>query len=110
MPVHQLQTTVTNAIDRLDLHATAPTLLLELQGRLGKLGAEALRLTANGRRPFRPDVHWGDALGNLMFTVLSLADQTGVDLNDAVTAAITRLEDSVNREQVRQSSKQPDWP
>lgn len=112
--VHHLHTTVTDAIDRLDLHATAPTLLLDLQERLGKLSAEALRLTIHGRRPMRPDAGWERALGDLMFTMISIADQTGVDLERAVQIAIADLEQQAGAPTRRQPTnpvrQDKGWP
>ncbi len=67
--------------DAADLHATAPTLLLELQTLLGALAATATTGTERGRRPFRPPGDWPQRLGELAFGVYLLADQTGVDLD-----------------------------
>lgn len=78
-------------VDRLDMHATAPALLLDLQDRLGELAREALRITNNGRRPFRPGPGWEGALGDLAFAVMSLADQTGVDLEQALQGVLMRM-------------------
>lgn len=89
--MRNLQATVAQTVDRLDMHATAPALLLDLQGRLGDLAREALRITENGRRPFRPSPAWGGALAEVAFAVLSLADQTGVDVEEAVAQCVARL-------------------
>ena len=79
-----LTTAVANAIDRAALGASAPALLLEAQAHLGLLAARASQLTNRGVRPFRPDAAWTEALGQLAFTIYNLADQTGVDVEEAV--------------------------
>jgi hypothetical protein len=89
--MRELQRMVTDAADRLSLHATAPTMLLELQARLGGLAAEVLHATENGRRPYRPSPSWEPALGELAFALINLADQTGVDLDQAVRIAVDRF-------------------
>ena len=86
-----MQATVAQTVDRLEMHATATALLLDLQGRLGDLSREALRITGNGRRPFRPTAGWESTLAEVAFAVLSLADQTGIDLEQALGQAVARM-------------------
>jgi hypothetical protein len=81
-----LLSAVTTAADAAGRHATAPTMLLEVQTLVGRLAAVALAGTEHGRRPFRADAEWDAALGALGFALYNLADQTGVD----VTAGILR--------------------
>ncbi len=89
--MHELQRLVADTADRLGLHASAATLLVDLQVRLGTLGAEVVRGTEHGRRPFRLTPGWEPILGDLAFALVSLADQTGVDVDRAVRAAADRL-------------------
>jgi hypothetical protein len=89
------------------LGATAPALLLEVQAQLGLLSALAGQLTDRGRRPFRPDAAWTDAIARLAFSVYNLADQTGVDV-DAVTRALANQVIDAN---VSASAAEPvAWP
>lgn len=98
------------------MHAPAPALLLDMQERLGSLSREALRLTAGGRRPFRPSPGWEGALGELAFAVLSLADQTGVDLEQALYGTVNRYSQRAGHRPAPpppQSAQRPppdDWP
>ena len=89
--MHDVQRLVAETSDRLGLHSTAPNLLLDLQVRLGSLAAEVLRATQHGRRPFRPSAAWDQVLGDVAFTLVNLADQTGVDLDRAIRAAAEQL-------------------
>ncbi len=104
--MRELQRIVTEAADRLGLHATAPTMLLDLQVRLGALAAEILHATENGRRPYRPAPGWDLALGDLAFALVNLADQTGVDLDQAVRIVVDRL----YRSGVAQRQTEAGWP
>ena len=98
--MQELQRLVAEAADRLGLHAPPPTLLLELQARVGAMADEAVRATEHGRRPFRPTRDWETLLGDLAFAVLTLADQTGVDTDRAVrTAAEVRYRTAQQRSQ-----------
>jgi peptidoglycan/LPS O-acetylase OafA/YrhL len=76
---------VAHSADAAGLHAPVPTLLLELQTLLGGLAAAVAVGTERGRRPFRPGPDWPDRLGELAYGLYLLADQTGVDVGEAVT-------------------------
>lgn len=82
----ELSQVVAQSADVADLHAPVPTLLLELQTLLGTLTATVAAETKRGRAPFRPGPDWGARLGELAYGVYLLADQTGVDVAQAVTA------------------------
>jgi hypothetical protein len=102
-----LQARVAQTADTADLHATAPTLLLELQSLLGALAARVTSDTERGRRPFRPGPEWGHRLGELAYGVYLLADQTGVDVAGAVEATAQHLEQ--RGKQVKEA-EQHGWP
>lgn len=90
--MREVQTKVAQAADKLGLHANAPSLTLTLLSEIGRLSDEVLAATANGRRPFRPTEGWEQRLADLAFTVINLADQTGVDLATALDGTIARHE------------------
>ena len=84
---------VARSSDAAGLSAPGPTLLLELQSRLGALTATVTAQTDRGRRPFRPGPDWPARLGELAYGVYLLADQTGVDVAQAVVATARGLHD-----------------
>lgn len=88
-----LQTRVAESADAADLHAPVPTLLLELQTVLGALTATVTAATERGRRPFRPGPDWQGRLGELAYGVYLLADQTGVNVTDAVSSTADLVRD-----------------
>lgn len=102
-----LQETVARSADTADLHATAPTLLLELQTLLGTLAATATSGTQRGRRPFRPTPDWSQRLGELAYGVYLLADQTGVELAQHVQATADQM--TARGEQAKAADTQG-WP
>jgi peptidoglycan/LPS O-acetylase OafA/YrhL len=77
--------------DTAELHAPVPTLLLELQTLLGTLAATVAAETNRGRKPFRPGTEWPQRLGDLAYGVYLLADQTGVDVAQAVHSTAARI-------------------
>jgi hypothetical protein len=90
--VRDLQANIAQTADRLGLHATAPIMTLGLLTDIGRLADEALAATSFGRRPFRPTEAWAQRLADIAFTVINLADQTGIDLDAALQAALARYE------------------
>jgi hypothetical protein len=101
-----LQQVVAHSADTADLHANVPTLLLELQKLLGSLSTSALAATDRGRRPFRPGPDWQSRLGDLAYGVYLLADQTGVDVAQAVTATASAMQEQGQQKAANQSG----WP
>jgi peptidoglycan/LPS O-acetylase OafA/YrhL len=102
-----LQQLVATTADTAELHAPAPTLLLELQTLLGALSATVTAATERGRRPFRPGTDWSPRLGELAYGVYLLADQTGVDLDEAVNRTAQHLE---LRGQQAKAQSESGWP
>jgi len=102
-----VQARVAQSADAADLHATVPTLLLELQSLLGTLTATVTSETDRGRRPFRPGPNWSQRLGELAYGVYLLADQSGVDVAKAVELTAQHLE---LRGQQAKAADQQGWP
>lgn len=102
-----VQHIVAQSADAADLHASVPTLLLELQTLLGSLSATVTAMTERGRRPFRPGPDWPTRLGELAYGVYLLADQTGVDVAQAVTSTSSTLH--AHAQQI-QATKDVGWP
>jgi hypothetical protein len=102
-----LQQIVAQSGDAADMHATVPTLLLELQMLLGALTASANASTERGRRPFRPGPDWPTRMGELAYGVYLLADQSGVDVAQAVQATADRLR---QHGQSQQAASGQGWP
>lgn len=102
-----VQARVAQSADAADLHATVPTLLLELQSLLGTLTATVTTETDRGRRPYRPGPNWNHRLGELAYGVYLLADQTGVDVATAVELTAQQLE---MRGRQAKAADQHGWP
>ena len=106
--MRELQQYVADTADRLGLHATPATLLLDVQARVGALADEVVRATQHGRRPFRPTPEWEMLLGDLTFAMVTLADQTGVDADRALRVAVDRMYHSAAAQQHQQPADS--WP
>jgi hypothetical protein len=97
---------VADSADEAGLHASVPALLLELQSLMGAVTASVTTATERGRRPFRPGPDWPARLGELAYAVYLLADQTGVDLDQAVRGRAGQL----NRTGRAGPGERADWP
>lgn len=86
-----LSQAVARSADAAELHAPVPTLLLELQTLLGTLSATVAAETNRGRKPFRPGPDWPQRLGDLAYGVYLLADQTGVNIDEAAGMTAERV-------------------
>jgi hypothetical protein len=102
-----VQQIVAQSADAADLHAPVPTLLLELQSLLGSLTATVTAVTDRGRRPFRPGPDWPTRLGELAYGVYLLADQTGVEVSQAVANTANNLHAHARQ---TQAAKETGWP
>jgi hypothetical protein len=105
--VSDLNEVVAQSADAADLHAPVPTLLLELQSLLGTLTATVTTATDRGRRPFRPTPDWSARVGELAYGIYLLADQSGVNVTEAVTATANNLH---RQTQQARAVADTEWP
>ena len=73
-----------------DLDASIPFRALDLAAETGELAKEVLKATAYGREPFVPTAGWEDELADTLFALICLANDTGVDLDRALDAALEK--------------------
>ena len=64
--------------------------LLDLVSEVGELAKDALAGTVYGAQQFTPGEAWFDEIGDVCFSLLCLADITGVDLDDALVSALDK--------------------
>jgi N-acetylglutamate synthase-like GNAT family acetyltransferase/NTP pyrophosphatase (non-canonical NTP hydrolase) len=84
------QAMVNQFIDRADLWASAATRLLDVQSELGELSKEMLNITRYGSQPFEATDAWRNELGDLYFSLLALANASGVNLETALGTALLK--------------------
>jgi len=73
-----------------NLDIPAEVRLLDLVSELGELAKEPLRATDYGRRPFVPTTAWHDEFGDVLFSLVCLANATGVDIAAALDGALAK--------------------
>ena len=73
-----------------DLEAPVHARTLDLTSEVGELAKEALKGTEYGREEFNPPRGWENELGDVFFSLLCLANSTGVELETALEGALRK--------------------
>ncbi|MCX6954199.1 MAG: nucleotide pyrophosphohydrolase [Verrucomicrobia bacterium] len=64
--------------------------LLDAVAELGEVAKEALKGSSYGSARFAPTPAWQDELGDVLFSLICVANTTGVDLDAAVKRALRK--------------------
>lgn len=65
---------------------------LDLVSEAGELCKEILKATDYGNKPFEPNEEFNLELGDVFFSLICLANTTGVNLEDALSSAVAKYE------------------
>ena len=86
----EFQTRVAEFTATNQLEHDAATRLLDLVSETGEAAKEMLKATQYGARAFSVSDAWRDELGDVLFALVCLANETDVNLEDALTAALEK--------------------
>ncbi|MGH1467987.1 MAG: MazG nucleotide pyrophosphohydrolase domain-containing protein [Bdellovibrionales bacterium] len=88
----ELQQEVEAFVTENDLVCSADVRLLDLQSELGELAKAQLKSTNYGRWSHRDDIPsgWMDELGDVLFSLVALANIDDIDLEDCLKASIKK--------------------
>ena len=93
------QRTVANFVEEHDIEAPIHARLLDLSSEVGELSKEYLESTNYGREPFEVRTDgWQDELGDVFFSLVCLANSTGVNLQTALQGSLEKYEKRLRRE------------
>lgn len=87
---HGLQQRVRDFVAVYDLETDVATRLLNWMSEVGEVAKEALISTDYGSASFQPSENWADELGNAFFSLICVANTTGVDLEAALLRALMK--------------------
>ena len=73
-----------------NLRMEAHVRILDLQSELGELAKEHLKITDYGGSNFTKIPEWKEEMGDIFYSLLSLANETEVDLEDALGGALKK--------------------
>jgi len=87
-----LQKSVADFVKRHRLETDVAHRLLDAVSELGEVAKEALKGSSYGARKFANTNAWEEELGDVAFSLLCVANTTGVDLERAVKFALQKYE------------------
>ena len=73
-----------------DLSAGVETRLLDLVSEIGELAKEGLKGSDYGSVAMLPGSEWSSEMGDVIYSILALANETGVDLETALEPALAK--------------------
>jgi len=85
-----LQRTVASFVGEAEIEAPVEARLLDLVSEKGEVSEGVLEATNYGRKPFRPPDGWSGELGDVLFSLICLANSTGVDLEAALGGVLDK--------------------
>jgi len=86
------QARVAKFIQMHDLEASVEARLLDLTSEVGELAKEVLKASQYGRVPFAPNTAWAGELGDAFLALICLANNTQVNLDEALAAALKKYQ------------------
>lgn len=87
------------------LASEVPFRVLDLASEVGEIAKEVLKASEYGARPFRPGANWADELGDALFSLICIANQSGVDLDQALQGALAKYQARLDRSGVPDSGR-----
>lgn len=80
-------------VEEYSMEAPVPQRLLDLLSELGELAKEELKRSDYGRVPSgRRSEEWNAELGDVLFSLICLANSTGVDLDGALAQTLEKYQ------------------
>ncbi len=88
----EYQVTVARFVREQGLEAELPVRLLDLASETGELAKAWLSGTRYDQQPFQAGQEWSAELGDVFFSLICLANSSGVNLDAVLTAALDRYQ------------------
>ena len=90
--IPEVQTTVLEFVNDHHLEIEVPYRMLDLVSGLGEVAKEVLKSSHYGITRFLPENKWEDELGDLFFSLICVANSTGVNLEEALNNVLQKYE------------------
>jgi len=92
----KLQRVVQQFTSEHGLESSVAARLLDLAAEVGELAKEGLKGSDYGKQPFQQSEAWQDELGDVVFTLICLANSTDVDLEAALHGVLEKYRQRIN--------------
>jgi NTP pyrophosphatase (non-canonical NTP hydrolase) len=90
LKLKELQRVVADFVEQNQLETNVEYRLLDLVSEVGELSKEALKASAYGTGSFKPRTTWAEELGDVLFSLICVANTSGVDLEEALKSVLTK--------------------
>ena len=79
-----------------NLDAPLGAQLLDLSAEVGEIASEYLKNTSYGKDGFQRSEEWRAELGDAFYSLIAVANHTGVNLDQALTSALEKYIDRID--------------
>ncbi len=90
------QNKVARFVKEHNLETSVEARLLDLVSETGELAKEVLKGSQYGQRPLQLTADWSGELADALFSLLCLANSTGVDLDTVLDQVLTKYSQRLN--------------
>jgi NTP pyrophosphatase (non-canonical NTP hydrolase) len=88
----RFQKSVADFVQKHKLEASVEARLIDLLSEIGELAKEALKGSDYGKAPFTQTQAWEEELADAFFSLVCLANSTGVNLEKALEGVLAKYE------------------
>ncbi len=92
MELNSWQREIARFAARHGLRSGVAARLLDLTSELGEVSKAYLLASGYGQKPFRADAAWEEEMGDLLFSLLLLAEASGIELEEALRRVLAKYE------------------
>lgn len=97
MELSDLQKEVAYFVDNKELKTNVEVRLLDLVSEVGELSKEVLEGSDYGKKTFNNTDEWISELGDVLFSLICIANRTGIDLERALKEVLKKYERRSNK-------------
>ena len=92
MKLNEIQTKVAHFVADHQIETDLKSRMLDMVSEIGELSKEILKSTDYGKKSFTPDADWENELGDTLFSLICIANQTDVNLSSALDKTLEKYQ------------------
>lgn len=92
MNLPDTQEQIATFVQKHQLDTTVPARVLDLVSEVGEVAKEVLKGSDYGKTDFSPTDEWESELADAFFSLICIANSTGVDLDSALNTVLQKYE------------------
>jgi NTP pyrophosphatase (non-canonical NTP hydrolase) len=92
MNLAEMQQQIADFVQKHKLNTTVEARVLDLVSEVGEVAKEVLKGNDYGKTDFSPTAEWSSELADAFFSLICIANSTGVDLDSALSSVLQKYE------------------